>query len=261
MTRAELEEFVEAPSAFAPAGPGTMTLSTPGLVLRGDVGGTWAGVERIRLEDDGVDDAVETVRDFMRTTGTKIASWWLTELSTPSDVEERLLAGGLVVVEGDYHLDGLLLTDEPPAGPPDVVTRPVETVDEYVAATESMYESFDLPAGRRADPAALAAEFELRRGADAEVVYAAWLDGELAGYARAMLSPRGVFMSGGSTLPSARGRGVYRALVRARWDAAVARGTPALAVSAGAMSAPILRRLGFEKTCQFRRLQDVRSSG
>ena len=260
MTRAELEAFVEAPSAFAPAGPGTMTLSTPGLVLRGDVGGTWTGVERIRLPEDGVADAIETVRDFMRTTRTTIASWWLTEHSTPSDVEEQLLTRGLVIVDGDYHLDGLLLTGEPPAGPPDVVARRVENVQEYVAATESMYESFDLLAARRTDPDGLAAEFELRRGADAEVVYAAWVGGTLVGYARAMLSPVGVFMSGGSTVPWARRRGVYRALVRARWDDAVARGTPALAVSAGAMSSPILRRLGFEKTCQFRRLQDVRSS-
>ena len=43
----------------------------------------------------------------------------------------------------------------------------------------------------------------------------------------------------------ARGRGAYRALVRARWDAAVERGTPALTVMAGSMSAPILDRLGF----------------
>jgi hypothetical protein len=42
-----------------------------------------------------------------------------------------------------------------------------------------------------------------------------------------------------------RGRGVYRALVRARWDAAVAHDTHALTVTAGRMSRPILERLGF----------------
>ena len=235
-----------------------MAVATPGFVLRADVDGTWTGVERVRLRDEEVDGAIATVREFMETTRTKIASWWLTELSEPADVEERLLAGGLVVVADDYHLDGLLLTTEPPSGPSDVVARPVESAEEYVAATESMYRSFDLPAERRASVDRLAAEYELRQGAHAEVVYAAWLDGQLVGYARAMLSPVGIFMSGGSTLPDARGRGVYRALVRARWDDAVARGTPALAVSAGAMSSPILRRLGFEKTCEFRRLQDVR---
>ena len=41
------------------------------------------------------------------------------------------------------------------------------------------------------------------------------------------------------------GLGAYRALVRARWEAAAARGTPVLTVGAGAMSRPILERLGF----------------
>jgi hypothetical protein len=45
--------------------------------------------------------------------------------------------------------------------------------------------------------------------------------------------------------------------VRARWDSAVVRGTPAVAVQAGAMSAPILRGLGFEQICSFHRLEDV----
>jgi predicted GNAT family N-acyltransferase len=51
------------------------------------------------------------------------------------------------------------------------------------------------------------------------------------------------------TLPSARGRGAYRALIAARWDEAVARGTPALAVQAQETSRPILERCGFEVVC------------
>ena len=54
-----------------------------------------------------------------------------------------------------------------------------------------------------------------------------------------------VYLAGGATLPDYRGRGAYRALVRARWDAAVERGTPVLTVGAGEMSRPILERLGF----------------
>ncbi len=110
-----------------------------------------------------------------------------------------------------------------------------------------MYEAIRRRLDERYDETRLAAEFEQRQRAGIDVVYGAWLDGELAGHARAMFSPRGVYLTGGSTAPSARGRGVYRALVRARWDDAVARGTPALAVSAGAMSSPILQRRGFEK--------------
>jgi hypothetical protein len=194
----------------------------------------------------------------MRTTGTKLASWWLSELSTPADVEERLLAGHLRRAS-DYQLDGLLLTSAPPPADPGITVRPIADAAEFGAAVEAQYEAFDTPAERRRDRATLAEQFEALRQGDVDAYYGAWIEGRLAGSAHSMFSPRGVLLAGGSTLPWARGRGAYRALVRARWDDAVARGTPALAVGAGPMSAPILRRLGFEKVCRFRRLEDVLS--
>jgi hypothetical protein len=67
---------------------------------------------------------------------------------------------------------------------------------------------------------------------------------------------RGGFLFGGSTLCEARGRGAYRALVRARWDEAVSRGAPGLVTQTAPTSEPILRRLGFEEVCRLRRLED-----
>jgi predicted GNAT superfamily acetyltransferase len=52
-------------------------------------------------------------------------------------------------------------------------------------------------------------------------------------------------LSGGATRPEARGRGAYRALVRARWDEAVRRGHPQLVAQASKMSRPVLERVGF----------------
>jgi hypothetical protein len=209
------------------------------------------------LSSDEIDDAVEAARSFMRVTGASVASWWLSERSTPVDLEQRLLARGLVAVKGDYLVDGMLLTSPPPPGAPGIGVRPVRTAEEYVAATEAQYEAFDTPTSRRRDVAALVDEYELERESDVVELYAAWLDGRIVGGGRAIFSPRGVLMAGGSTVPWARGRGVYHALVRARWNEAVARGTPALVVQAGSMSAPILARLGFETTCRFHRLEDV----
>lgn len=214
-------------------------------------------MQRIRLSDDDIDDAVEAARSFMRVTGANVASWWLSERSTPANLEQRLLGNGLTMVKGDYLIDGMLLTSPPPPGAAEIDVRPVRTAEEFVAATEAQYEAFDTPASRRRDVAALVDEYELERESDVVELYAAWLDGRIAGGGRAIFSPRGVLMAGGSTVPWARGRGVYHALVRARWDEAVARGTPALVVQAGSMSAPILARLGFETTCRFRRLEDV----
>ena len=69
----------------------------------------------------------------------------------------------------------------------------------------------------------------------------------MASTGRAVYTRAGGYLLGGATAEWARGRGAYRAVVRARWDAAVERGTPALAVGAGSMSRPILERLGFEQ--------------
>jgi GNAT superfamily N-acetyltransferase len=234
-----------------------LTVSEERFTLRGSVGGTWTAVQRIRLRADEIDEAVATVRSFMRDTRTSIASWWLSEHSTPADVEEQLLVRGLTIVDGDYLIDGMLLTSPPAPGPPEIEARAVASAAEFVAATEAQYEAFDTPAEHRRDAAALAEEYELERQSDVVALYAAWIDGRIVGAGRAIFSPRGALMAGGSTVPSARSRGVYRALVRARWDDAVRRGSPALVVQAGPMSAPILRRLSFERVCRFRRLQDV----
>ena len=75
------------------------------------------------------------------------------------------------------------------------------------------------------------------------------IDGEPVAHARAFPGPRGLLLDGAATLPSARGRGAYRALVAARWEEAVARGTPALAVQAQETSRPILEACGFEVVC------------
>ncbi|HKD34638.1 MAG TPA: hypothetical protein VKB73_14430, partial [Gaiellaceae bacterium] len=67
----------------------------------------------------------------------------------------------------------------------------------------------------------------------------------------------GFLLYGGATVPRARGRGAYRALNRARWDDAVAHGTPALITQGGSMSRTILERLGFERVGEVHMLLDV----
>ena len=234
-----------------------MLVSDKRLVARAEIGDTWAHVARIRLSADEVDEAVDEVHSVMRRTGAVIASWWLSERSTPADLEERLLRRGLVIVEGDYLVDGMVLTGEPPPVPAGIEARQVASIAELAAATALSYEVFEMPPEQRrrlADD-----EFARLGVTDLERVYGAWIDGQLAGTGRAYFTPVGASLAGGATAQWARGKGAYRALVRARWDDAAARDTPALAVHAKDMSAPILARLGFEKVVQFRRLEDVAS--
>jgi hypothetical protein len=59
------------------------------------------------------------------------------------------------------------------------------------------------------------------------------------------LSPLGLYLGGGATIPSDRRRGAMSALVARAWEEAVDRGTPALVTLGGAMAAAGLQRLGF----------------
>jgi hypothetical protein len=229
--------------------------TTPRFTLVANRGDTWAAVEGIRLRDGEAVAAADEVQAFLDETGTQIASWWLTEHTTPADAEAQLLAAGLVRLDDDYLIDRMLTTNEPPPAPADVLARAVAGVDEHIEARHVQYESFGTPAAQRRSDEALAAEHRRTGG----VLYGAWIDGRMVGAAGAAFASRGALLVGGATLPWARGRGAYRALVRARWDDAVARGTPALTVGAGPMSAPILGRLGFEKVLQFRRLESRRT--
>jgi hypothetical protein len=251
-TPAELIDFAEAAGPFMEPAPGRILRVTDRYVLSADLGHTWAAVERIRLSEDEVAAALAEVDDFMHESGTKRASWWLTERSAPD--EERFLAAGLQRDETDYLHAAMVLTTEPPSADEIEVCK-VATLDEYAESRRLSLAAFANPHERRPTDDEVAAEWE----SQADPIFAAWLDGRMASVGRAIYTRAGGYLMGGSTAAWARGRGAYRAVVRARWDEAVRRGTPALAVGAGPMSRPILARLGFEQVLQFRRLESVRS--
>jgi hypothetical protein len=198
----------------------------------------YCAVQAIRFGSDVV-QRLSGVRGFMRKHDVRIGSWWLCERSTPGDVESQLLEAGLVQVPGDYKVAGMLLDHEPPPGPPSVEARRVRNAEEYAAARELQYDVFDSPPDHRSTRGQLVAQFEC--APDAGAVYGAWIDGELVAVGRAFFAPEGALLAGGATAEHARGRGAYRALVRARWDDVVARGGGALVVQAGSLSEPILR--------------------
>jgi predicted N-acetyltransferase YhbS len=251
----DLVDFVEAPGRFMEPTAGALVVKTPRFVVVAGADGVWASVEGIRLRDGEASDAVAEVRELLAPLGTRVGSWWLSERATPVDVEEQLLDAGLQLLADDYLLDGLLVTTPPPEGPPEVEVRMAATAEEWAAIRELQDGVFDNPPERRSTREQLLAEF----GRSEAALFGAWLDGELVGAGAATPSSRGMLLWGGSVREDARGRGCYRALVRARWDEAVRRGTPALTVSANDQSGPALHRLGFEKVLGFRRLEDVLS--
>jgi hypothetical protein len=249
------DSFVDALGRFMPPAPGRLLHVTERFAFAWDYAHTWANVEGIRLGADEVGDAVAEVAALVERTAAKRVSWWLSERSTPLDLEEQLLGRGLERNDGDYLHAGMLLTHEPPAVD-GVEVRRVTTLAEFAQARRLSIDAFDDPRCPQPTDEEIADEWEHT----VDPVYAAFLDGRMAAVGSATCTRAGLYLMGGSTAAWARGRGAYRAVVRARWDAAVAAGTPALAVGAGPMSRPILERLGFEQVIRFRRLESVRST-
>ncbi len=140
----------------------------------------------------------------------------------------------------------MVCLEAPPPGPPGVVARPAATFEEFLPARLVLADSMGLDEATRETVMREAEHywpFQSQPGAVDSFV--ALVDGEVVAYGGARFGRTAAYLAGGGTQPEHRGRGAYRALVRARWDAAVERGTPILTVGAGEMSRPILERLGF----------------
>ncbi len=249
-------ELAENANTYTPLGPDAERVVTDRYVLwmgRRE-GPPWNVAQRFRFAADELDAVRSEIHGHLRTRGRDACSWEVGSHATPDDLVQRLHAHGLVDDEPDALAIGMVLT-EPPLGPPpaDVQVRRAETREEYIAAERIAAIAFG---GPEPDPAAEPPVVD-----PWNVHYLAYLDGAPVARATGSFSERGATLFGGATLPEARGRGAYRALVWARWEDAVARGTPALVTQAGAMSRPILARLGFREVCEIRILLDLFDRG
>jgi GNAT superfamily N-acetyltransferase len=203
-----------------------------------------ATVHRVRLGD--VRAAVEWTRAESTRRGHRDLTWWVGDSATPADLLEQLPELGVVVDVEEPVLTGMVATSAPP-GVDGVDVRPVETLEDYLAALEVDWDVWGTPEAERVERRVLETErFEPTQRSGIVHHFSAFLDGRRVGFGRAIHMETAVALFGGSVSPDARGKGVYRALVRARWEHAVARGTPMLVVQAGAMSCPVLAGLGFE---------------
>lgn len=242
-----LSEFAQAPDRH--------TILTEGVERHIDdelcvmQGPTWAAVSDIHTSD--IDAAIAKVRALVP--ADKKPVWWISPVCEPDDLYEQLQARGFDTPADRADWLYAMASDTAPPEAPDIDVRRVETYDEFLTATRVAWDGFGISEERRE-----------RERPHLETMFAgrlptfvAYLDDEPVGVGRSVYSERGVFLIGGAVLEHARGRGVYRALVRARWDDAVARGTPGMIVEAMPdTSYPILKRIGFEEVAIIRRLQD-----
>ena len=207
----------------------------------------FANALRLRLHDDEVAEVIETARRWFGARGRASFSWFVSDETTPRDLGDGLVRAGAVVED---TLTAMVLEHEPEPGPRDVIVRPVRTLAEFDAYQELFIAGYgfspDVAATMRAGAEAAWRHWQSEPG---RVLYVASIDGlpvAEGGIAATTAGP--LVLSGGSTRPEARGRGAYRALVRARWDEAVLSGHPQLVAQASAMSRPVLQRAGFRRS-------------
>lgn len=247
-----LREIAEYPNSFGPLGPGSERIETDRYTLCMGPGKTWNTVQRQRLGADEVDDVLEEVRSLLRARGRGRTQWEVGSSAEPPELVDLLLERGLVPDKDPYAV-ALVLTREPPPVPPELVARRVETFEEYAAANAVQWQAFDMPQDEIEENKALLPRLYEET---VNLMHAVWLDGEIVSAGTSAPTEHGLLLYGGATLPRARGRGAYRALLRARWDDAVANGTPALITQGGTMSRPILERAGFEAVGHVHMLMD-----
>jgi GNAT superfamily N-acetyltransferase len=246
-----LREIAEYPNSFGPLGTADERVDTGRYTLCMGRGSKWNTVQRQRFRVAEVDDVISEVRALLRERARTFTQWEVGS-SAPDGLVEALLERGLKR-DKDPYAAALVLTREPTPARPGLVARRVETFEEFAAANAVQCRAFDLPDD---DVAELRTQLPEMWAERVNLMHAVWLDGELVCAGTSAPTEHGLLLYGGATLPEARGRGAYRALLRARWDEAVAHGTPALITQGGSQSRPILERVGFERVGEVHMLVD-----
>jgi hypothetical protein len=257
-TSSALRAFAEDPPAYGEIDPRSgleRVLTDEYCLLIGPVP-SFTQVSRLRLDPDTVAETIHEIRAEVTRRAHRRATWSVTSSAAPGDLVDRLYAHGFVAED---HYGALVLTAEPPTAPGGVTARRVADFAEFKLASELSRVAFGNREERAAEWDAIAeSQFALERAGHGPRVYLVFVDGRPVGSGLAVFEdglPAGILVGGG-IVADARGRGAYRALVRARWDDALASGFDALCVHGGPMSRPILERLGFECVAEIELLLD-----
>lgn len=202
----------------------------------------------IRCRTDETDEAEEVIREARAIVAPRrLPVFWVLDPDTqPENFADHLARHG---VELDSEAAVMVLPIDSVIESPDVAGLEMH---DALADAEAFRTADAVNSEAFQSPPRGAAALERRRqnqvAAGNRRLLLATVDGEPAGSAGLTLyPPLGAIINGGAVRPKFRGRGVYRALLAARLEMARDAGVAGLAVWGGAMSAPILARLGFEK--------------
>lgn len=208
----------------------------------------FANVSRVRTDAARVGRVVAEAQQWFRRHGRDDFMWFLGPSSTPSNIRELLHEHGAVFESEDT---ALVLEEEPPLAPRMEIRQVVSKTDLLAFRTLMLIDSVQdaSPQVRAAVEAGLDQAWEdLQAYGGRRMNFLAYIDDQAQAAGSLLIGDHKLgILAGGATRAASRGQGCYRALVNARWHAARQVGCTALAVQASAMSAPILRRSGFQQ--------------
>jgi hypothetical protein len=215
----------------------------------------FSSVQHLPLSPQTIDTTVDEVRAIARAHGRTALTWEVASSATPPDLAERLRECGMTVAEPPRAVV-MALREPPPSAPAGIRVSRVETIADFRAFVSIAHEVFGMTDCLAAELERIDHEGTADLADKRFVRYIAWIDGAPMAAATASFTNVGVLLHSGSTLPAARGRGAYRALVAARWDGAVRRGTPLAVTRAEPMSRPVLAQVGFVELAEIAFLVD-----
>jgi len=194
-----------------------------------------------RLDSASAPSAIRDQTDYFRGLA-KWVEWKVFGHDQPSNLGELLRAEGYLP-DPPETLVALDLTDHPAFGdsPAEVEVRRVRDPADLSAAVAVSEEAFGPGEGWSGT------DFAHRLSDPTFGLFLAFVAGRAVSAGRLEMPLGRAFASlwGGGTSPGFRGRGIYRALVRARVEVARSRGFRYLTVDALPTSRPILERVGF----------------
>jgi len=202
------------------------------------------------------------VRGILRARGYVGSVWHVGPSCGPANLVTLLKERGLGRAERppfEPESTAMALVEPPPApaASTGIEARLARNLDEYVQALRIGMEVFQEPEEAAASWLAAAPALWAQQDGVDRFTHIAFLDGRPVGFGFAASGPTGFLLGGSGVLAAARGRGVYRAMLAARWAEATRVGKPGLVIHAGAMSRPILERCGFEVVCHLDVLEDL----
>jgi GNAT superfamily N-acetyltransferase len=200
--------------------------------------GSTATVMRVAAAGRRAADVVSSVLTELRSERVTEAYWTVGPASQPPGLGDALVTAG-ASVDGTLDICAYELAGRLPDGPDDTVSvRHVRTRDDVAVFQRVNAAAWGYPPPSEDDVERATAQ--LRRG----YVLGCW-QGDPVGVAGYTLAGDVARLWGAAVVPAARGRGVYRAMVRARLQDAAEQGATLALVHAQPTSSPVLQRVGF----------------